>query len=57
MYLETPLIDNKDCSYVILMVKLRFAVEQAIIKGLIRLEKPVSCHLYLFVKDYTGCSC
>ena len=53
--LETPLIDNKDCAYVIFDGKTALCViEQAYNQGIIEWKKPVSCHLYpIRVKDFT----
>ena len=44
--LETPLIDNKDCAYVIFDGKTALCgIEQAYNQGIIDWKKPVSCHL------------
>lgn len=53
--LETPLIDNKDCAYVIFDGKTALCgVEQAYNQGEVTWKKPVSCHLYpIRVKDYS----
>jgi len=53
--LETPLIDEKDCAYVIYDGKTALcAIEQAYNQGVIDWKKPVSCHLYpIRVKDFT----
>ena len=53
--LETPLIDNKDCAYVIFDGKTALCgIEQAYNQGIIDFKKPVSCHLYpIRVKDFT----
>lgn len=53
--LETPLIENKDCAYVIFDKKTALCgIEQAYNQGVISWKKPVSCHLYpVRVKDYT----
>ena len=53
--LETPLIDNKDCAYVIFDGKTALCgIEQAYNEGVISWKKPVSCHLYpIRVKDFT----
>jgi Fe-S-cluster containining protein len=53
--LETPLIDNKDCAYVIFDGETALCgIEQAYNQGLIDWKKPVSCHLYpIRVKDFT----
>ena len=52
---ETPLIENKDCAYVIFDQKTALCgIEQAYNQGIIDWKKPVSCHLYpVRVKDYT----
>ena len=53
--LETPLIDNKDCAYVIFDGQTALCgIEQAYNQGIIDWKKPVSCHLYpVRVKDFT----
>ena len=53
--LETPLIDGKDCAYVIFDGKTALCgIEQAYNQGIIDWKKPVSCHLYpIRVKDFT----
>ena len=53
--LETPLIDEKDCAYVIYDRKTALCgIEQAYNQGLIDFKKPVSCHLYpIRVKDFS----
>lgn len=53
--LETPLIDGKDCAYVIYDGKTALCgIEQAYNQGEIQWKKPVSCHLYpIRVKDFT----
>ncbi|CAM3946430.1 DUF3109 domain-containing protein [Flavobacterium branchiophilum] len=53
--LETPLIDNKDCAYVIFDGKTALCgIEQAYNQGIVSWKKPVSCHLYpIRVKDFT----
>jgi hypothetical protein len=53
--LETPLIDNKDCAYVIFDGKTALCgIEQAYNQGIINWKKPVSCHLYpIRVKDFS----
>ena len=53
--LETPLINNKDCAYVIFDKKTALCgIEQAYNQGVIEWKKPVSCHLYpIRVKDFT----
>ena len=52
---ETPLINEKDCSYVIFDGKTALCgIEQAYNQGKIKWKKPVSCHLYpIRVKDFT----
>jgi hypothetical protein len=52
---ETPLIDNKDCAYVIFDGKTALCgIEQAYNQGVITWKKPVSCHLYpIRVKDFS----
>jgi len=53
--LETPLIDDRDCAYVIFDGKTALCgIEQAYNQGLIDWKKPVSCHLYpVRVKDFS----
>ena len=53
--LETPLIDGKDCAYVIFDGKTALCgIEQAYNQGVISWKKPVSCHLYpIRVKDFS----
>ncbi len=54
--LETPLIDGKDCAYVIFDSKhtALCGIEEAYNRGAIDWKKPVSCHLYpVRVKDYS----
>ena len=53
--LETPLIDNKDCAYVIFDGQTALCgIEQAYNQGIISWKKPVSCHLYpVRVDDYS----
>lgn len=53
--LETPLIDGKDCVYVIFDGKTALCgIEQAYNQGIIDWKKPVSCHLYpIRVKEYS----
>ena len=53
--LETPLIDEKDCAYVIYDGKTALCgIEQAYNQGIVDWKKPVSCHLYpVRVKDFT----
>ena len=52
---ETPLIDEKDCAYVIYDGKTALCgIEQAYNQGIVDWKKPVSCHLYpVRVKDFT----
>jgi len=56
--LETPLIDNKDCAYVIFDGKTALCgIEQAYNQGIVKWKKPVSCHLYpIRVKDFSDFS-
>ena len=54
--LETPLIDNADCAYVIFDENetALCAIEEAYNQGEIDWKKPVSCHLYpIRVQDYS----
>jgi hypothetical protein len=53
--LETPLIDEKDCAYVIFDGSTALCgIEQAYNQGVLDWKKPVSCHLYpIRVKDFT----
>ena len=53
--LETPLIDNKDCAYVIFDGETALCgIEQAYNEGVLDWKKPVSCHLYpIRVKDFS----
>jgi len=53
--LETPLIDDKDCAYVIFDGKTALCgIEQAYNQGIVKWKKPVSCHLYpIRVKDFS----
>ena len=53
--LETPLIDNKDCAYVIFDGKTALCgIEQAYNQGIINWKKPVSCHLYpVRIKEFS----
>ena len=53
--LETPLIDEKDCAYVIFDGKTALCgIEQAYDQGVMSRKKPVSCHLYpIRVKEYS----
>ena len=54
--LETPLIDDKDCAYVIFDGKTALCgIEQAYNQGLVNWKKPVSCHLYpIRVKEFSS---
>jgi len=54
--LETPLINNADCAYVVIDDKgvALCAIEEAYNQGEINWKKPLSCHLYpIRVKDYS----
>lgn len=53
--LETTLIDEKDCAYVIFDSQTALCgIEQAYNQGEVSWKKPVSCHLYpIRVKDFT----
>ncbi|MFD2908286.1 DUF3109 family protein [Flavobacterium ardleyense] len=53
--LETPLIEGKDCAYVIFDGKTALCgIEQAYNEGIVTWKKPVSCHLYpIRVKEYS----
>lgn len=46
--IETTLIDNKDCAYVIFDDKniAKCGIEEAYNQGIIDWKKPISCHLY-----------
>jgi len=52
---ETPLINNKECAYVIFDGATALCgIEQAYNEGLIKWKKPVSCHLYpIRIKEYS----
>jgi hypothetical protein len=52
----TPLIDNKDCAYVIFDGDTALCgIEQAYNQGLIDWKKPVSCHLYpIRIKEFSS---
>ncbi len=56
--LETPLIDGKDCAYVIFDKDTALCgIEQAYNEGIVDWKKPVSCHLYpIRVKEYSDFS-
>ena len=54
--LETPLINDADCAYVIFDEKntALCAIEEAYNQGDVNWKKPVSCHLYpVRIKDYS----
>lgn len=54
--LETPLINDKDCAYVIFDDKgvAMCAIEEAYNQGDVDWKKPISCHLYpIRVQEYT----
>ena len=55
--LETPLVDGKECAYVVFDEK-RIAfcgIEQAYRAGAINWQKPISCHLYpIRLKEYSA---
>ena len=54
--LETPLINNADCAYVVFDDNkvAKCAIEEAYNKGVVDWKKPISCHLYpVRVNDYT----
>lgn len=53
--LETPLINDADCAYVIFDGKTALCgIEQAYNQGIVDWKKPVSCHLYpIRVKDFS----
>lgn len=52
---ETPLINNKECAYVIFDGDTALCgIEQAYNEGLIQWKKPISCHLYpIRIKEYS----
>lgn len=54
--LGTPLINDKDCAYVIFDKDTALCgIEQAYNQGLIDWKKPVSCHLYpIRIKDFSS---
>jgi len=56
--LETPLIDQRECAYVIFDGKTAIcAIEQAYNQGIIEWKKPISCHLYpIRIKDFSDFS-
>ncbi len=54
--LETPLINNEDCAYVIFDENntVLCAIEEAYNQGVIDWKKPISCHLYpVRIQDYS----
>ena len=54
--LETPLINDADCAYVIFNEKniALCGIEEAYNQGEVNFKKPISCHLYpIRVKDYS----
>ena len=54
--LETPLINNEECAYVIFDEHntALCAIEEAYNQGMVDWKKPISCHLYpVRVKDYS----
>ena len=53
--LETPLVEEKDCAYVIYDGTTALCgIEQAYNQGVVKWKKPISCHLYpVRVKDFT----
>lgn len=55
---ETPLIDGKDCAYVIFDGKTALCgIEQAYNQGIVTWKKPVSCHLYpIRIKEFSDFS-
>lgn len=56
--LETPLINGKDCAYVIFDGETALCgIEQAYNQGIINWKKPISCHLYpIRIKTYSSFS-
>ena len=53
---ETPLIDDKECAYVVFDPKgiAQCGIEKAYDAGVISWRKPISCHLYpVRIKEYT----
>ena len=55
--LTTPLIKNKDCAYVYFNEDgiAKCAIEKAFDKGLIKFQKPISCHLYpIRITEYSN---
>jgi hypothetical protein len=55
---ETPLIDGKDCAYVIFDGKTALCgIEQVYNQGIVTWKKPVSCHLYpIRIKEFSDFS-
>lgn len=55
---ETPLLDGKDCVYVIYDNGVAScAIEKAYNQGVINWKKPISCHLYpIRIKEYSSFS-
>jgi len=56
--LETPLVGEKECAYVIFDGKTALCtIEQAYNQGIIDWKKPISCHLYpIRIKDFSDFS-
>lgn len=52
---ETPLINNKECAYVIFDGPTALCgIEQAYNEGLVKWKKPISCHLYpIRIKEFS----
>ena len=53
---ETPLIDEKDCAYVVFDKNntAKCGIEEAYNAGVIKWKKPISCHLYpVRIMDYS----
>ena len=43
----TPLVNNRECAFVYQVNSINFcAIEKSFIEGMIKFQKPVSCHLY-----------
>jgi hypothetical protein len=55
---ETPLVNNKECAYVIFEGKTaKCGIEEAYNQGIVSWKKPISCHLYpIRVKKYSSFS-
>ena len=54
--LVTPLVNNAECAYVIFDEKgyTKCAIEKAYEDGVIKWQKPISCHLYpIRIKEYS----